>query len=98
MLIAAGASASGLSATNLASEDGSTKQFLQRRQLLRGATSPGAEAVFHSFRLSNRKISQARPVPPPDSSCGPYYVERGTRRRRPNSLALRLLDEGVRLT
>jgi histidine ammonia-lyase len=64
MLIAAGASASGLSATKLANENAPTKDLLQWRQLLRGASSSRAEAVFHLFRLYNRKISRTQPVMP----------------------------------
>jgi hypothetical protein len=62
MLIAAGASASGLSATKLANENAPTKDLLQWRQLLRGAPSSRAEAVFHLLRLYNRKTWKTQPV------------------------------------
>ena len=91
MLIAAGASASGLSATKLANENGPTKDLLQWRQLLRGAPSSRAEAVFHVFRLYNRKTSTTQPVMPNNRECG-------GERKRPNSLTRRPLGEGVRLT
>lgn len=64
MLIAAGASASGLSATKFANENGPTKDLLQWRQLLRGASSSHAETVFHVFRLYNRKTTRIQPVMP----------------------------------
>jgi len=62
MLIAAGASASGFAATKLANENGATKEFLRWRQLLCRAPSLRAEAVFHVFRLYNRKTSKPQPV------------------------------------
>jgi hypothetical protein len=62
MLIAAGASASGLAATKLPNENGATKEFLQWRQLLCRAPSLCSEAVFHAFRLYNRQIRQTQPV------------------------------------
>ena len=62
MLIPAGASASGLSATKLANENGPTKEFLQWRQLLRGAPSSRAEMVFHVLRLYNRKTRIEQPA------------------------------------
>ena len=91
MLIAAGASASGLSATKLANENGPTKDLLQWRQLLRGAPSSRAEAGFHVFRLYNRKTIRTQPVTAKQRECG-------GRRKRPNSLTRRPLGEGVRLT
>jgi histidine ammonia-lyase len=70
MLIAAGASASGLSATKLANENAPTQDLLQWRQLLHGASSSCAEAVFHLFRLYNRKISRTQPVMPTTGNVG----------------------------
>jgi len=77
MLIAAGASAIGLAATKLANENGPTKEFLQWRQLLRGAASSRAEAVFHVFRLYNRKTCKTQPVTANNGNVG-------GRRNRPN--------------
>jgi hypothetical protein len=70
MLIAAGASASGLAATKLANQNRATKEFLQRRQLLRRAPSLRAQAVFHVFRLYNRKRLQTQPVTIPQREPG----------------------------
>ena len=70
MLIAAGAPASGLAATKLANENGPTKDLLQWRQLLRGAPSLRAEAVFHVFRLYNRKTIRTQPVTAKQRECG----------------------------
>jgi hypothetical protein len=70
MLIAAGASATGLAATKLANENGPTKDLLQWRQLLRGAPSSRAEAVFHVFRLYNRKTRTTQPVTANNGNLG----------------------------
>lgn len=62
MLIPARASAIGLAATKLANENGPPKEFLRWRQLLRGAASSREEAVFHVFRLYNRKTCTTQPA------------------------------------
>lgn len=62
MLIAAGASAIGLAATNLANENGATKEFVRWRQLLCRAPSLRAEVGFHSFGFITERHQNHNPM------------------------------------